>query len=725
MARSSITRRAAITGLGALGLWLRPGAGIARPPKRTRVPPAARIEPVSETHWGEVIVDPYRWMENEADPDWLPFMRGQAAYARDILDAAPGRASLARRIAALSNEMTGAERVERAGSRIFYERRPRDAETPRLFVRDVQRGGERLLIDPGRLRQGGRHAALDWWVASPSGRWVCYGLSFAGSEDSVMHFIDVDSMRVLPERIDRTQYAAPSWLPDESGIFYNRRALGVDRRSVDYDKNSVCWLHRLGTDPSEDIKVLARGLDPGVPIDPIEEPSISVDSTSDHVVAGLFGGVRRANPLYTARLADAVAGKPQWRKVCDVADEVVSFTFKGDDLFLMTTRDAPNGRVVKTSMARPDFATARTVLGEGNVAIAEVAAAKDALYVADLDGGYGGLRRLRYDGTLASIALPFQGSIWGLRAETTSDGVRFTMSSWLRPPSVWSYRPDAGMLETGFSSRPRINVSPYEAVRVFAEATDGTRIPVSIVARKGIERNGSHPTIVAAYGAYQEASQPAFDARSIAFLEQGGVLATAHVRGGGEYGKAWWKAGQKLTKPNTWRDLIACCEHLIREGWTSPPRLAIAGESAGAIAVGMALTERPDLFSVVIGKVGTFNMLRSEFGHSGQANVAEFGSITDREGFRGLKAMDSYHAVREGIPYPAVLLTAGMTDSRVSPWEAAKMAARLQRATSSSNPVLLRVAFDEGHGEGSTKSQSDREAADVYAFVLWRTRGRP
>ena len=501
-------------------------------------------------------------------------------------------------------------------------------------------------------------------------------------------------------------------------------AEGVARGSIDYNNDSVCWLHRLGTDAGADIKVLARGLDASVPIDPIEEPTIWTDPSSEHVVARLLGGVRRENPLYTARLADAVAGKPQWRKVCDVADEVVSFAFRGDDLFLVTTRDAPNGRVVKTSMERPDFATARTVLGEGRAVIDHVAAAKDALYVADVEGGYGGLRRLGYDGALAPVALPFQGSILGLITETTRDGALLTMTGWLRPPSVWSYRPDEGIRETGLSSRPRIDVSRYEAMRVFAEAADGTRIPVSIVARKGLERDGSHPTIVAAYGAYQEAIRPAFDARSIAFLEQGGVLATAHVRGGGEYGKAWWQAGQKLTKPNTWRDLIASCEYLIREGWTSQPRLAIEGESAGGIAVGMALTERPDLFSVVIGKVGTYNMLRSEFGHGGQSNVAEFGSIADEDGFRGLRAMDAYHAVRDGVPYPAVLLTAGMTDSRVSPWEAAKMTARLQRATGSSNPVLLRVAFDEGHGLGSTKSQLDSEAADVYSFVLWRTRAR-
>jgi prolyl oligopeptidase len=724
MAPSSISRRAAL-GLVAAGVFgARPGTGLARGTRRPHSPPTARIEPVQETLWGEVVVDPYRWMENPEDPDWLPFMRGQAAYARRVLAAIPGRASLAQRIAALSGEMTGAERVQRAGPRIFYERRPRGAETPRLIVRQEGGGEEKLLIDPGQIEKDGQRTALDWWVASPSGRWVCYGLSPAGSEDSVMYFIDADSMQILPERIDRTQYAAPSWLPDETGVFYNRLAHGVARDSIEYYKDSVCWLHRLGTDAGADTRILARDLDPRVPVDPIEAPSVAADPSSEHVLAGLFGGVRRENPLYTARLADAVAGRPQWRKVCDLGDEVVSYAFKGDDLFLLSTLDAPNGRIIKTSMARPDIASASAVLPEGRAVIDGIAPAKDALYIADLEGGYGSLRRVGYDGALSAVALPFEGSIFGVATETTREGALLTLGSWLRPSSVWTYRPGGAVQQTGFSSTPRINITPYEAVQAFAVAKDGVRIPVSVIARKGLRRDGSHPTIVMAYGAYQDVNRPAFDARSIAFLEQGGVVATAHVRGGGEYGKAWWQAGHLLTKPNTWRDLIAVCEHLIRKGWTSRRRLAIDGASAGGIAVGMALAERPDLFAVVIGRVGTFNLLRSEFAPNGPNNIAEFGSIAEEDGFRALKAMDSYHAVKDGVAYPAVLLTAGMTDSRVAPWDPAKMAARLQKATSSSNPVLLRVSFDEGHGFGSTKSQADQEAADAYAFVLWSTHGR-
>jgi prolyl oligopeptidase len=226
---------------------------------------------------------------------------------------------------------------------------------------------------------------------------------------------------------------------------------------------------------------------------------------------------------------------------------------------------------------------------------------------------------------------------------------------------------------------------------------------------------------VQAYGSYQIVNGPRFDARRIAFLEQGGVLATAHVRGGGEYGKRWWKAGQKLNKPNTWRDLIDCCEALVKQGWTSARHLAIEGRSAGGITVGRALTERPDLFAAVISGVGVSNMLRAEFSQNGPPNIDEFGTITERDGFIGLRQMDALHAVRDGTAYPAVLCTTGMTDPRVEPWQVAKMAARLQRATASKDPVLLRVTFDAGHGLGSTRSQVDEEIADAYSFVLWRT----
>jgi prolyl oligopeptidase len=237
--------------------------------------------------------------------------------------------------------------------------------------------------------------------------------------------------------------------------------------------------------------------------------------------------------------------------------------------------------------------------------------------------------------------------------------------------------------------------------------------------KKGLPRNGRNPTLVGAYGAYQISSNPYFSPRVLALLERGGIFATAHVRGGGEYGKRWWKGGQKLTKPNTWRDLIDCCAHLVRERWASPRTITIQGGSAGGIAVGRALTERPDLFAGVISNVGISNALRAEFSQNGPPNIDEFGTVKDADGFAGLLAMDALAHVKDGTRYPAVMLTVGMTDPRVEAWHGGKMAARLQATTRSGRPVLLRVDFDAGHGLGSTRRQIDAERADEFAFVLW------
>jgi prolyl oligopeptidase len=344
------------------------------------------------------------------------------------------------------------------------------------------------------------------------------------------------------------------------------------------------------------------------------------------------------------------------------------------------------------------------------------------LYVIEMDGGYNALRRLDRDGKLTPAAMPFDGAFIDAYANGLEDGAWLVATSWLEPYTVLRYDPETGRAtDTGLSPRPPVDTSRYESIRTFATARDGTKVPLSIVARRGLRRDGGNAALVDAYGSYQISNSPAFNVRGIAFLEQGGVLAIAHVRGGGEYGRRWWKAGQKLSKPNSWRDLIDCCEALIREGWTSSRLLAIKGGSAGGITVGRAMTERPDLFAAVISNVGVSNTLRTEFTQNGPTNIDEFGTVTERDGFLGLKAMDSYHAVRDGTPFPAVLLTTGMTDPRVEPWQVAKMAARLQKATSSGNPVLLRVTFDAGHGVGSTRSQIDEERADEYAFVLWRT----
>jgi prolyl oligopeptidase len=715
-----ISRREALFAVAGTAFSVSVSRALAAVRSTAAAPPVARVEPVSEEFFGETIVDPYRWMENPKDPEWEPFMRGQAAYARAVLDAIPGRRRLYERIAQLSGETVITSGVHSSSGRIFYEQRPKGADNFKLYVRPVLNAEPQLLIDPTVLKQDGKHVSLDWWSASPDGRHVVYGLSPAGSEDSVIHIMEVDSREILPERITRAQYAVPSWLPDSSGFFFNRLS-GAPLGSVDYYKDSVAWLHRLRTDPQQDLKVLSRGQYVDVPAEPTDFPMIVADPSSEYVIAALIGGVRRENPLFVARLSDVVAGHPKWLKVCDVADEVISAALRGDTLYLLTTKEAQNGRVLKTFCSAPSFASAAIAVPETDAVIDNISVARDGLYIQDMNGGYGSFRRLGTDGRLTSLPMPFEGSIIQLATNSVEEGMYWVGTSWLVPSTVLHVDAVTGRhTDTGISPKPAINLAPYESIRTSVTTRDGTKVPLSIVAKKGLARDGRHPALVDAYGSYQIVNSPAFNVRGIAFLENGGILATAHVRGGGEYGRRWWKAGQKLTKSNTWRDLIDCCQALIDQGWTSASRLAIQGGSAGGITVGRALTERPELFAAVISNVGVSNALRAEFSQNGPPNIAEFGTVKERDGFKALKEMDALHAVKDGVAYPAVLLTTGLQDPRVEPWEVAKMTARLQKATASKNPVLLRVTLDAGHGIGSTRTQVDEQRADEYAFVLWR-----
>jgi prolyl oligopeptidase len=683
-------------------------------------PLVARIEPVTETFFGRSVTDPYRWMENPADKDWEPFMKSQAAHARAVLDGIPGREALARRVSELAGDLEIINLIQVGGPYVFIEKRPAGANSFRLFVREGLQGTERLLVDSEARTQGDVHFSMNYWSASPDGRHVAYGMSPSGSENAVIEILQTATGTVLPDRIDRAQYAFPSWLPDGTGFFFNRLAEGAAAGTIDYYKNSVCWLHRVGTDAKADIKVLARGQFADVAIGEIEFPVVFSQPGSEHVMAFLFAGVQNEITMYVNSLEAASKGQGGWRNICVPEDKVTGGTFKGDDIYLVTYKNAPRYRVLHVKAASPAIAGAREVVTQGSTVIQNVYAAKDALYVQELDGGVGRIRRLEAGGNVSPIALPFDGTISSVYADTMHEGVWFQLQSWMRPATVFQAAASGAVTDMKLATQPDIDVLPYESTRIFATAKDGTRVPVSVVYRKGMKHDGSAPALINAYGSYGITEDAYFRPRFIAWLEQGGVWATAHVRGGGEFGREWHEGGRLLTKHNTWGDLIAAAEQLIAEGWTSAAKLAIRGGSAGGITVGRAMTTRPDLFTAVISEVGVSNTLRAEFSQNGPPNIPEFGSVTTADGFKGLFEMDAYQHVTDGVKYPAMMLTTGMTDPRVDPWQAAKMTAQLQKATASGRPVLLRIDFQAGHGLGSTRAQIDEQYGDVFAFILWQ-----
>ena len=682
-------------------------------------PPAARVAIVKDTYFGETLSDPYRWMENDRDPDWLPFLKAQNAYARGVLDAIPGRDALARRIQQLSSSTAAIRRVQRAGGRLFIERRPAGADNFKLFVR--VKDEEHVLIDPTALsgRAVSGHFSLDWWEASPDGLHVTYGLSPNGSEDSVLHILRVADGQNLPERIADTEGGHPRWLDDSTGFFYRQltAAVGSPARYLD----SRARFHRLHTDPRSDPILMQRGLVAEVVYERIQMPMILTFRGSQYALLNLVD-VRTERRIFIAPVADVVANKARWIPVADFPDEVTAAAIDSDTLYLLANKGAPRGRILKSSVTAPSVSQATEIVPQGSLVIEDIDLARDGLYLTLMDGGIYRLRRLARTGQLTDVELPFDGTISTLAATPQEDGALLSLEGWLTAPDIWSVDARGHMSATGLIPKPPIDVSPYESQRLFARAKDGTRIPYSLLYRKGLRLDGATPAWISAYGSYGiSAYTPKFAPKTLALIDAGCIVGYADVRGGGEYGREWHKAGQLTNKPNTWRDLIAVCEDLCARQYTSASRLAIGGRSAGGITVGRALTERPDLFAAVIDGVGWSNPLRYVAEQNGYGEEPEWGAISDPAGYRALKSIDSYQAVRDGTKYPAVLLTTGVTDPRVAPFHVAKMTARLQAASTSGKPILLRVDFDAGHGIGSTRAQQDREAVDSYLFLLWQT----
>lgn len=695
------------------------GAVAATGPKTVPPAPVARVAIVEDTYFGETLSDPYRWMENDKDPEWLPFLKGQNEHARAVLDGIPGRDALLERIRQLSGDAAATRRVQRGGPRLFFEQRPAGADNFKLFVREG--GKQRVLIDPTALGANGAvgHWSLDWWEASPDGSHIAYGLSKDGSEDSVLHVLDVTSGRDLPERIANTQNATPQWLDDGSGFFYNQLTGKVDTPERYLD--SQARFHRLGTDPASDPILMKRGSDANVVYERIQMPFVFTFTGSRHAILAL-SDVRPESRLFIAPVADALANRAHWTALATFEDEITAVDVDGDEVYLLANKGAPRGRILKVPAGAPSLSAAVEVVPQGPLVIETFARARDGLYLRIMDGGVGRLRRLGQDARVAEIPLPFDGTVGALEATALQDGILFSLQGWLTPPDIWSADSHGHVFATGLTPKPPIDVSPYESRRLFATAHDGTKIPYSLVYRRGLKLDGGTPAWISAYGSYGIAAYtPSFSARTLALIDAGFIVGYANVRGGGEYGREWHKAGQLANKPNTWRDLIAVCEDMCARHYTSPERLAIGGRSAGGITVGRAMTERPELFAAVIDGVGWSNPLRYVAEQNGYGEEPEWGAISDEAGYRALRSIDSYQAVKNGVAYPAVLLTTGVTDPRVAPFHVAKMAARLQAASSSGKPILLRVDFDAGHGVGSTRAQQDREAADTYAFLLWRT----
>ena len=689
------------------------------------VPPPPPANNVTDTYWGVAVDDPYRFFENVGDPAVQAWMKAQAAATEKILAKIPGRDALLARIKDIESNASGlADRVTRSasGRYFFLKREPKDNQF-RLVWRDSANGADHLIVDPEALakKTGTPHAVLDF-APSPDGKRIAYAIQAGGGEIGTLHVVDLVSGKELVKPIDRIRYASVSWLDDGSGFFYSRLREGYEKLPA---------TERFD-DRSRHFHLIAGDVDRKV-FSPTHNPELELPSYASGITFQIPGteraativlhGVERYGELLLADLAGAKRGNAKWRKVVSLSDKVGDIAIAGGYVYVRTSKASPRFAVQRMPLAKPDLATAETVMPASESVVTELGGARDAVYVVRRDGATQSLWRIAHARAKPErIALPFDGAVEITGTTSRRDGAVFELSGWTRASKPYVYEPSAGKAaELPFVTAGKFD-APQDIVarEVRYRSHDGVEVPMSIIARKDAKLDGGNPTILYGYGAYGITEDPFFNPRIYAWVQRGGVYAFAHVRGGGAFGEEWHLAGRKATKPNTWKDAIAAAEWLIANGYTSKGTLGIYGGSAGGIFVGRAITERPDLFAAAVPAVGVFDAPRFESSANGVANVPEFGSVKNEDEFRALLAMSTYHAIKDGTPYPGIMLVHGVNDTRVDVWETLKAGARFATATSSGKPVLMRLEYDTGHGQGSTRAQLQQRTTDIWSFFLWQ-----
>lgn len=694
-------------------------AGVDVPP-----PPAPRN--AVDSYYGAPVDDPYRYFEDVKDPDVQRWLRAQADATTTILARIPGRAPLLARMAAIEAAAPGiADRVVRTRSeRYFFLRRNPGEDQFKLVWRDGVNGTDTVLIDPEALtRAAGRpHAIMDF-APSDDGRKIAYSIQVGGGEIGTLHVIDVASGRDLIEPIDRIRYASASWLADGSGLFYTRLRENYDKLPPT-ERFQDTARHFRGFDPSVDRRVFSASLNSELKLPTYAVGDVFQIPGTQLAAAVVYLGVERNRLLYLADLDAVTRGTAQWRPVVELKDKVSDAAFGGGWIYLRSALDAPRYRVLRVPLTAPELKRAEVVVPASRSVVTRIAGARDGLYFTRRDGATLSLSRLTHvrEPKLERIALPFEGNVQIEATDPELDGAVLDLAGWTRAAKPYLYDPaKSATIALPFVASGTFD-SPGDimAREVMVRSHDGIEVPVSILSRKDIKLDGRNPAIVYGYGAYGITEDPFFSPRIYAWLERGGAYAIAHVRGGGAFGEEWHLAGRKTTKPNTWKDGIAVAEWLVANGYSTHDRIGIYGGSAGGIFVGRAITERPELFAAAVSAVGVHDLVRSETRANGVANVPEYGTVKKEDEFRALLAMSSYHHVKDGQKYPAVMLVHGVNDTRVDVWQSAKFAARLAAATGQSRPVLMRLEYESGHGQGSTRVQARERTGDVFSFFLWQ-----
>jgi prolyl oligopeptidase len=671
-------------------------------------------KPVATEYHGLTVEDPYQWLENDDDLQVKAWSDAQNQRTRKYLDSLPDRAAIEKQLGDWYAKTSPSyfSLVSRPGILFAMKFQP-PKQQPMLVTLasadDLK--SEKIVLDPNVLDTKGA-TTIDWFVPSLDARCVAVSLSTGGSEDGTLHFYETATGKALPDAIAHVQYptagGSAAWNANDTGVYYTRFPRKGERPDADLNFYQQIYFHKLGTPDTDDTYSIGKDFPR------IAEIALQSSHDGKYVLATVANGDGGDFEHFLLG-PDGI-----WKQITQFSDQIKLVRLGRDDaIYLLSRAEAPRGKILRLPLEVPELKNAAEIVSAGEAVIEQIVPSNDALYAGDLLGGPSQIRRFDLNGKNATaIPIPQISSVQEMLA--VENGSLLFRDVSYTSPAAW-FQCSAGKTEpakTALRSTSPVSLADIEVRRELATSKDGTKIPLNILFKKGTKRDGQNPTLLYGYGGYGISMSPNFDFTRRLWFDRGGIYVVANIRGGGEFGEEWHKAGNLTKKQNVFDDFAAAAEYLIKEKYTRPEKLAIQGGSNGGLLMGAMITQHPDLFRAIVSSVGIYDMLRVELAPNGAFNVTEFGTVKNPEQFNALYAYSPYHHVVDGTKYPAVLMMTGANDGRVAPYHSRKMTARLIASNKSENPILLRTSSSAGHGIGTALSERIRQLADIYAFLF-------
>jgi len=676
--------------------------------------PQAPKKPVSNEYPGMIVEDPYQWLENDDAPQVKAWSDAQNQRTRDYLDKLSDRVAIEKQLKEwyAKTSPNYFSLVSRPGLLFAMKFQPPKQQPLLVTLHSADDlKSEKVVLDPNVLDTKGT-TAIDWFVPSLDGERVAVSLSKGGSEDGTLHFYETATGKALPDTIQHVQYptagGSAAWNADGTGIYYTRFPRKGERPDTDLDFYQQVYFHKLGTGDTEDTYSIGKDFPR------IAEIELKASRDGRYILAAVANGDGGDFAHYL------LGPGGSWNQVTQFSDQIKLARLGRDNtLYLLSRAGAPRGKILRLPLDTPELRKAVEIVPTDEPVIEQIVLTADALYVGDVLGGPSQIRRFGLDGKNETIIpIPKISAVQEIVA-LDNNSLLFHNVSYTEP-AAW-FRWEEGKTEavkTSLRSTSPVSFSDIEVTREFTTSKDGTKIPLNIIFRKGMKRDGQNPTLLYGYGGYGITMSPNFDFTRRLWFDRAGIYVVANIRGGGEFGEEWHKAGNLIKKQNVFDDFEAAAEYLIKQKYTNPKKLAIQGGSNGGLLMGAMITQHPYLMRAVVSSVGIYDMLRVELAPNGAFNVTEFGTVKNPDQFKALYTYSPYHHVVDGTKYPSILMLTGANDGRVAPYHSRKMIARLDEANKSDNPILLRTSSSAGHGIGTALSERIKQLADIYAFLF-------